>query len=170
MISVLQRYQTVAELCTAIPFKKPIPHDNPVAEDPVKEERPAVSDSLEKHFYLVVVRGEEVGREYDLTESVLTTGRNSLLAGRGSSNDIHIKDSEAMLVSRRHFTILTTDSQTWIVKDGQYDCERGCWRNSLNGTYINDRMCKSEGSYVREGDLIRVGDLVLKLITISNNK
>ena len=164
----LKRYQTVAELCSAIPFKKPDP-DRAVTEVPVKDEEPvkeavpAASDSPEKHYYLVVVKGEEVGRHYDLTQMVLSTGRNSLFAGRGSSNDIPLKDSVA-LASRRHFTILTTDSRTWIVKDGQYDGEQRCWRNSLNGTYINDRICKPEGSYIREGDLIRVGDLILKLI------
>lgn len=155
----LKRYQTIKELLTAIPFKDCV---QPPSSG--NENEPEVSDSFDKHFCLVVERGEEEGRSYDLTEMFLTTGRNSLLAGRGSSNDIHLKDSEATLVSRRHFTILTTDAQTWIVRDGQYDSERRGWRNSLNGTYINDRICGSQGSYIQEGDLIQVGDVKLKLI------
>lgn len=155
-----RRFQTTEEARKALPTVRSL--------FPLKKTSGSSAVQEERHFCLIVSKGDEAGRCYDLTKMVQSSDIYTLTVGRGDNNDIQLKDSYSVLVSRHHFTITTTDQQTWIVKDGQYNPERGIWENSLNGTYINDRICDDKGSYVKNGDLIKVGNMELKFQIINN--
>ena len=96
---------------------------------------------------LVVIhttRQSELGRRYLLDKPVLTIGR-------ASDNDI-VLSSDA--VSRRHGKLYQRASQVFAVD-----------LNSTNGTFINDEGRLLEERRLKCGDLLRIGDAVLKYLS-----
>lgn len=83
---------------------------------------------------LLMLTGEQVGREYLLTNRVTTIGRSA-------SNDIVIADPRT---SRRHVEIVQENGQFWALDAG-----------SANGFYVNDLQVQR--AQLQPGDLITIG-------------
>lgn len=83
---------------------------------------------------LLMLTGEQVGREYLLTNRVTTIGRSA-------SNDIVISDSRT---SRRHVEIVQENGMFWAVDAG-----------SANGFYVNDQQVQR--AQLQSGDIITIG-------------
>jgi ABC-type multidrug transport system ATPase subunit len=81
-----------------------------------------------------MLTGEQVGREYLLTNRVTTIGRSA-------SNDIVISDSRT---SRRHVEIVQESGVFWAVDAG-----------SANGFYVNDQQVQR--AQLQPGDIITIG-------------
>jgi ABC-type multidrug transport system ATPase subunit len=81
-----------------------------------------------------MLTGEQVGREYLLTNRVTTIGRSA-------SNDIVISDSRT---SRRHVEIVQENGVFWAVDAG-----------SANGFYVNDQQVQR--AQLQSGDIITIG-------------
>ena len=93
---------------------------------------------------LIVVRGQQQGKRYELSAT-------SMCIGRDSSADMVINDPK---VSRKQAVIEKKDNTVLLVDGG-----------STNGTYINDRKLESGTSVVlSKEDMIKVGDTVLKYL------
>ncbi|MBN9390731.1 MAG: FHA domain-containing protein [Chloroflexi bacterium] len=83
---------------------------------------------------LLMLTGEQVGREYLLANRVTTIGRSA-------SNDIVISDSRT---SRRHVEIVQENGIFWAVDAG-----------SANGFYVNDQQVQR--AQLQPGDIITIG-------------
>jgi tetratricopeptide (TPR) repeat protein len=88
--------------------------------------------------YLVILEGEEEGREIDLTGAAYTLGR-------GPDNDLVLPD---IACSRRHAQIVR-EGEAWFVED----------MGSGNGTVLNGQKIKRER--LQDGDEVEVGNTVL---------
>ncbi len=87
---------------------------------------------------LFVIRGNDQGARFELTESVLGLGRDS-------SNAIQLHDTE---VSRQHAEI-RRDENTYVI----------CDLNSSNGTYVNGRRVRQHR--LSSGDQVQVGSTLM---------
>jgi serine/threonine protein kinase len=105
----------------------------PHPQKPVRSRYP--TKPVEKGPYLYCRSGE-------LTGSMIVIPRDGLTIGRGSSNQIRLKERS---ISRRHSTITITRQGTYIRDE-----------NSRLGTYLNEsRILKSTA--LKHGDIIRIG-------------
>ena len=111
-----------------------------VLNSPLEEGPP-----LPKESCLVVVRGQELGKKYDLNAPLFTIGRSA-------KSDIQI-DHES--VSRLHAKVTSVDGATQIGDMG-----------STNGTYVNDEQV--EERTLKDGDLIKIGRTILKFLSGGN--
>lgn len=94
---------------------------------------------------LVVIRGARLG-------SRLVPDSESLVIGRDITADFQISDRS---ISRRHCRIVRDDGRFWVEDLG-----------STNHTYLNDE--RIERAPLRDGDLVRISQTVLKFIDESN--
>lgn len=107
--------------------------------------------SGKKHAALVVLKGEEIGRDFRLR-------KNSMVIGRGESADILIADEG---VSRVHARIeyrgRSMDDQTaFVITD----------LGSTNRTFVNARPIESVE--LRDGDKVQIGDTILKFVVFDD--
>jgi diguanylate cyclase (GGDEF)-like protein len=98
-----------------------------------------------KDACIVVIYGAELGRKYNIEGREMTIGRATI-------NDICVSQDS---VSRTHATILT-DEHGVKIRDNE----------STNGTYVNDH--KIHETYLKDGDLIKVGRSIFKFLTGDN--
>lgn len=94
---------------------------------------------------LVIIRGARLG-------SRLLPGEEPLVIGRAVDTDFQISERS---ISREHCRIFREDGRYWVEDLG-----------STNHTWLNDEMI--ERSALRDGDLIRISQTVLKFIDESN--
>jgi len=94
---------------------------------------------------LVVIYGRELGRKYELSEDVVTLGREP-------DNTVII---DADSVSRHHARVETYGGSKYLVD-----------LNSTNGTYVNDIVAMRE--QLSSGDFIKVGDTIFKYLAGSD--
>jgi pSer/pThr/pTyr-binding forkhead associated (FHA) protein len=87
---------------------------------------------------LIVRRGPNSGRIYELTKDVITIGR-------GSKNDIIIDDND---VSREHCRLVRS-ADNYEVQDN----------NSTNGTFVNGQRVTA-GRELHSGQLIELGEMI----------
>lgn len=116
---------------------------------------------------LRIMQGEEYGKTYRLEEfisprrSIITIGRYD----EAVTNDIPIVEEYSSYVSRRHCTIERNNSdQSWYIRDGQW--RQGAangWQYSLNGTFVNSSEVSMRGTQLRDGDIISIGDVKLRV-------
>lgn len=92
--------------------------------------------------YLVVIKGENFGDEYECKEK-------DTVIGRSSSNDIVIEDEG---VSRKH-CVIEPATNSYLLKD----------LKSTNGTFLNDKKVASP-IILKHSDKITVGKTVLQFI------
>ena len=93
---------------------------------------------------LIVVRGQQQGKRYELSAPVMHIGRDS-------SADIVIDD---LKVSRQQAKIIKERTSVLLVDDG-----------STNGTFVNDTKLESGASVVlNKEDMIKVGSTILKYL------
>jgi pSer/pThr/pTyr-binding forkhead associated (FHA) protein len=84
--------------------------------------------------YLRVVRGPQIGVEYNLIYDQMTVGRNPKC-------DIFLND---MTVSRKHATIYKKDGD-FVIEDDQ----------SFNGVWVNNHNVATKT--LKQGDLVQIG-------------
>lgn len=122
-------------------------------------------------FLLRVMQGEEYGKTYDLTRMLqnmnfITIGRED----RFTTNDIAIKEDQSTYISRQHCTIEKDADGSFKIKDGQRDVHSySGWHRSTNGTFVNSAEASENGYYLREGDIISIGDVKLRLEAYAND-
>jgi signal transduction histidine kinase len=92
---------------------------------------------------LIVTRGVDEGRQFELVEPVVTVGRHS-------SNTVILHDIQ---VSRRHLELRATEGGTHHLRD----------LGSGNGTWVNGRAVLE--TLLRNGDTITLGQTVLLYVT-----
>jgi pSer/pThr/pTyr-binding forkhead associated (FHA) protein len=90
---------------------------------------------------LIVTSGKNAGR-------AIAIKRDRLLIGRSEECDVRPLSEE---VSRRHCAVLVGPTDVWVEDQG-----------SRNGTFVNGQRIEAK-TRVRDGDLIRVGSLELKV-------
>jgi signal transduction histidine kinase len=95
---------------------------------------------------LIVIKGADEGRQFDLTDPVIAVGRHS-------GNPIHLHDTQ---VSRRHLELRAG-------ADGRYQLVD---LGSGNGTLVNGRQVGSHD--LRPGDQIALGETVLLFVDDQN--
>ena len=103
------------------------------------------------HASLIVLKGEEIGRDFRLR-------KNSMVIGRSATADICLPDDGA---SREHARIDyqgrgKIDGATFTLTDLE----------STNHTFVNSDPVESV--QLRDGDKIQVGDSVLKFVVLDN--
>jgi len=96
-------------------------------------------ETLTESYYLLVLSGAEIGRRCPLSR-----GLNAI--GRGEDCEITISDES---VSRKHMQIEWEDENVWVSD-----------LSSTNGTVINGKEVSRRS--IREGDVLRVGDISLR--------
>jgi serine/threonine protein kinase len=120
---------------------------------------------------LQVTYGEDMHKVYDLTKmltdaslpGILTLGRDD----PSVSNHIVITEMQTAYISRRHATIERwTDPACWIIRDGQWT--PGEWKASMNHVYVNSRQVDLAGTRIKPGDIITLGDTVLKVVLLNS--
>lgn len=115
-----------------------------------------------------ITYGEELNRTYPLsvllgksTGSFLTIGRKDDMI----KNDIEIEELQSTYISRMHATLEKWESPAcWRIRDGQ--CTKEGWRPSVNGLYVNSRQVGAGGATIQEGDIITMGDTILRVIAL----
>ncbi len=136
-------------------------------EDKADMDRPFIEDSsimkATNGYLLRVMQGEEYGHVYYLEN--LLNGRYLLTMGRNDTdtvNMIPIIETYSRYISRHHCTLEKDDvSGEWFIRDGQW--VEGCWKESLNGTYINSTEVDKYGLPFHPGDIISIGDVKLRV-------
>lgn len=112
---------------------------------------------------LRVMQGESSDMLYNLSNLIendcglITVGRQDY----GSINHIPIIETESCYVSRYHATIEKNGINRWLIRDGQWRDK--IWRESTNGTFINSTEISNAGMEIREGDIISIGDVKLRV-------
>ncbi|MBE6232318.1 MAG: FHA domain-containing protein [Bacteroidales bacterium] len=128
-----------------------------VEPDPVKQHEP---DGIKR---LKVMQGKEFGKEYLLEDIITRYGRKVLGVGRDEANAIVIEDYDESYVSRRHCVIEMLGESFWQIRDGQWNSESMMWKTSMNGTYVNSDVVTQNGRLLKNGDIITIGDVKLKI-------
>lgn len=139
---------------------------------------------------LRIMQGEEYGRTYNLSEflkfsKIITIGREDTHI----YNMISVKETESFFISRCHCCIeYNSATNKWLIRDGQWriSCpiglkkaatnpcsickEQNCgrsfdfqWKNSTNGTYVNSTEVYSTGIVMKNGDIISIGDVKIRI-------
>lgn len=142
---------------------KTLPSGNhPISDDYQSE---SFSSKIINGLLLRVMHGEEYGRIYYLDDIVSRKKNSILLMGRlnmQSFNDIDIREDNSTYVSRSHCTLeLDYNMGEWIIRDGQWQLQQ--WRNSTNGTFLNSSEVTTNGSVIKPGDIISIGDTKLRV-------
>ncbi|MBI2970692.1 MAG: FHA domain-containing protein [Gammaproteobacteria bacterium] len=102
--------------------------------------RAAAAPMPEQKALAYLISQDEKPRRFPITRTIWRIGR-------GRDNELVLDDSS---VSRRHAEIKRAENGTFTLYD----------RHSLNGVYLN--TAKVEQSRLSEGDIIEIGDIVLR--------
>jgi two-component system, cell cycle response regulator len=120
---------------------------NPISDDLTQRSTTAEirNTSTRQESILIQIYGPSLGKNYTVDQDLITIGRDE-------SNIIRIDQGN---VSRTHCK-LERIGQSVFIED----------LNSTNGTYLNDASLRRE--QLRNGDLIRVGGVILKFVSGGN--
>ncbi len=153
------RYQTVQEII------RDLGYDLQNLRDSVKVDANSV-------WSLRVQNGEEIGREYNLTNLSQNMQKDRLTIGwfnedHPFTNDIGIAEYFTEYISNYHAT-LQFDSNThhWSIKDGQFrtDKQPPGWYPSTNGILVQGKEVGHQGVTLHPNDIIIIGDTTFKVI------
>jgi len=147
-----KRYQSVGQIINALGYKS----------IDINYEK---HNSLKNELVLEITYGEEMGHVYNLSqlmgrrsEGVLTVGRKDIAV----KNDVEIVEVSTTYISRRHATLEKWDNpRQWLLRDGQF-CN-GQWQLSVNNTYVNSQLVGFEGIAIQPGDIITLGDTIVRV-------
>lgn len=134
-------------------------------------------DSHKTTLHIQIVYGKDMYKLYkldglknDRSCSISANGNVVYRLGRKTNdieNEIEITEENTCYISRRHATIEVSSSpKYYLLKDGQYNESEHLWITSKNGVFLNGRKVNMAGSYIKHGDLIVVGDTVMKVIAM----
>lgn len=124
-------------------------------------------DSLWK---LVVQNGEEIGRNYYISNLLSRKNGNILTIGWFNEdapfiNDIGIAENFTEYISNYHATLeYLPDINCFKISDGQYREKNGVkgWYRSTNGLLVNGKTIDDQGYILYPEDIISIGDTTLK--------
>lgn len=102
-----------------------------------------------KHASLIVLRGEEIGRDFRLR-------RTGMVIGRSTTADISLPDDSASRNHARIDGVAPGDDVTFVITD----------LGSTNGTFVNSR--RVESAQLDDGDKIQIGDTILKFVLLDS--
>ena len=152
----MERIQDVKSLMKLLPTLGH-PYTTPINNQITKK------TNTSKGALLRIMHGEEYGRTFDLTSIYKATNKRIITLGRIIQNDICIKESEPVYLSRFHCTfecdILGLE---WRIRDGQWRMDERTWKRSLNGTFINSTNVDTKGLMLEHNDIISIGDTKLR--------
>ena len=111
---------------------------------------------------LRIMQGMEFGKVYDIDDIISKNNHPLITIGRDEFNIIQLQEYDEPYISRRHFTMERSVNGRWIVRDGQWSAEERCWKQSLNGTFVNSTEVTMSGVFVENGDIISAGEIKLK--------
>ncbi len=156
-----ERIQTTNEILKMLPVPS---GGSDVARGVVSHEK--TINVATNGLLLRVMQGEEYGRVYYLDQ--LLQGNGFLTMGRNDTyvrNAIEIREERSSYISRRHCTLERGERVgMWRIRDGQWLAGSvGGWKNSLNGTYVNSSEADMYGMPIKEGDIISIGDVKLRV-------
>lgn len=108
-------------------------------------------DGGKRHAALIVLKGEEIGRDFRLR-------RKSTVIGRSDTAEICLPDDGA---SREHARVDyrgtgAADDPTFVITD----------LGSTNHTFVNSKQVESV--QLRDGDKIQIGDTILKFVALDS--
>ncbi len=121
------------------------PEDSGEEKTVITEAPEMIPSSLKSQPSVVVIHGVDFGRKFDLD------GRESII-GRGEHSQIRLNEDN---VSRVHAKILNLGEEI-LIED----------QDSTNGTFVNTRKVKTQP--LKDGDLILIGNTILKFMSGSN--
>jgi serine/threonine protein kinase len=158
-----QRFQSVGEILAMLSSK--VEQDFCLPGSPVY------------HFHgdnlaLQVMQGEQYGTRFSLSDLIPNGECGIIRVGRKDTNvnnDISIKEQLSCYISRNHATIEKDEAgEQWLVRDGQWLSEqnKGYWKRSTNGTFVNSHEVSDTGMPIVPGDIISIGDVKLKVIRV----
>lgn len=137
-------------------------HSEVVSYNSVKAAAP-VEEQSAKGFRLKILQGMEYGKTYDLVDIFDRSSRRLLTFGRGTANDVQLKEYQSYYMSRKHFTVeADRDFRVFSIRDGQWDADARVWVPSSNGTFVNSSPIDQMGVRLKSGDVITVGEMTLK--------
>ena len=113
-----------------------------------------------------ITYGEELNKIYDLSVLLSNAKDSTLTLGRKDesiNNNIEIKEIQTTYISRRHATLEKWENpKCWRIRDGQWT--KDGWKASVNGLFVNSRQVGTGGVKIETGDIISLGDTILKVI------
>ncbi len=126
------------------------------------------SDFFSENSIEIVYGHNQVGSKFNLDEIIKKKNKNIILLGRKSTeekmrNDIEFLEDNTIYISKMHATIEKIGDD-WYLRDGQFKAAfKGLWKNSLNGTLVNDELIKNgKAAKLEQGAVIKIGEFVLK--------
>ncbi|MFO7798984.1 protein kinase domain-containing protein [Rhodohalobacter sp.] len=153
------RFGTIDEILSVLGYQ-------PVREEPGPEVYP------HSDWVLRVQNGEEIGREYHLTNLKNSKSAGVLTIGwfnteNPFTNDIGIAEYFTEYISNFHATLeYNSDDYHWYIRDGQWR-EKGRvpgWYRSTNGVLVQGSHIDEGGKKLKPGDIIAIGDTTLKVV------
>lgn len=155
------RYRTIEEILYDLGY-------NPGNED-------TVVVTPHSNWKLRVQNGEEIGREYYVTNLARNMGKQILTIGwfnekEPFSNDVGLSELFTQYISNFHATLeFDASSYRWRIKDGQWRTKNGVpgWYLSTNGVLVEGRKVDHTGILLSPNDIIAIGDTTLKVIVDS---
>ncbi|MCC5915238.1 MAG: protein kinase [Balneolaceae bacterium] len=153
------RYQTVQELISDLGYN-------------LQENRDHVKVDANSVWSLRVQNGEEIGREYNLTNLSKNLRKNLLTIGwfnedHPFTNDIGIAEYFTEYISNYHATLqFDTSTLHWVIKDGQFrqDKQPEGWYASTNGILVQGKAVDRDGVELKPNDIIIIGDTTFKVL------
>jgi serine/threonine protein kinase len=160
-----KRFQNVRDIIRQLGYQQKI------VEKPAQEAAKKIQENAKKNLGIQITYGEALNQVFDLASLAnkkhdqhhLTIGRQD----PSVTNDIEIVETDTRYISRRH-AVLDRSAQPdgWIIRDGQSIQGQQEWKPSLNGLYLNGQKVNVEGTAVRAGDIITMGDTTLKMVMV----
>ena len=150
-----KRYQSAAQIINALGYQS------------IEIARPEYNPD-KNDFVIMVTYGDESGKVYNLSKMLGDQNEGILTLGRKDPsvmNDVEITEVSSVYISRKHATIEKWVNPTkWMIRDGQF--YGGRWEFSVNKLYVNSRQVPPAGTEIFPGDILTLGDTILKIITI----
>ncbi|GHV48544.1 hypothetical protein FACS1894181_04580 [Bacteroidia bacterium] len=155
------RLQSAQEVLKLIPPRR---RAEPIEPGPYLQKQPG---DRGKRTLLRIMQGRDYGKAYDLAR--LLNGKRIITVGRDLHNHICLRDdNENPCISRKHCTIETDEShKRWFIRDGQFirngDEQKGVWRESVNGTFVDSVQVTKDGLELKKGNIITIGYTTLRV-------
>jgi serine/threonine protein kinase len=153
------RYSTVDDVLSDLGYT-PVSTSHMVSVDP------------SSRWVLRVQNGEEIGREYHLTNLRKSLSSDILTIGWFNekapfTNHIGIAEHFTEYISNYHATLeYSTCDYHWYIKDGQRRNKNGTdgWFRSTNGVLVQGKPADQTGIKLTQGNIIAIGDTTLKVV------
>ena len=122
-------------------------------------------------WILKVMNGEEIGREYNLSNLLKIQGKKLLTLGWYNpddpfTNDIGVQELFTTYISGYHATLEYNSAINYFfIRDGQWREKNGLagWYKSTNGVLVNSLPISEAGAKLEPEDIITVGDTTLRI-------